>query len=40
MDLSPTTFGVNLPPNPISSQINLGSLDENENSKVNTIKIL
>ena len=44
-DLSPITFGVVLPTNPprknaINSQINPGTLDENKNSKVRTIKIL
>ena len=43
-DLSPIIFGVILPPNlrgknSTNSQINLGTLDENKNSKVCTIKI-
>ena len=45
MDLSPITFGVNLPPNPCgknstNSQINLGTLDKNNNSKVPKIAVL
>ena len=45
MDLSLITFGVILPPNPPSknltnSQINPGTSDENENSKVRTINLL
>ena len=41
----PITFGIILPPNPrgknlINSQINPGTMDENKNSKVHTIKIL
>ena len=44
-DLLPITFGAILPPNPRgktskTSQINPGTLDENKNSKVHTIKIL
>ena len=44
-DLSPITFGVILPPNlhnkySTNSQINQGTLDENWNSKVYTIKML
>ena len=44
-DLLPITFGVILPPklrskNSRNSQNNLGTLDENKNSKVHTIKIL
>ena len=44
-DLSPITFGVILPPNSRDKtstdfQINPGTLDENNNSKVCTIKIL
>ena len=44
-DLLPIIFGANLPPNPRgkisrNSQINPTTLDENQNSKVHTIKIL
>ena len=44
-DLSPITFGIILPPNPCgknstNSQIYPGTLDENKNSKLRTIKIL
>ena len=44
-DLSPITFGVILPPKPhgknsTNSQNNPGNLDENNNFKVHTIKIL
>ena len=45
MDLSPITFSVILPSNlrgkiSTNSQISPGTSDENENSKVSTIKIL
>ena len=45
MDLLPITFGIILSSNPrgknsTNSQINPGTLDENKNSKVRTIKIL
>ena len=45
IDLSPFTFNLILPPylhgkNSINSQNNPGTLDENKNSKVRTIKIL
>ena len=44
-DLSPITFGIILPPNQsgknsTNAQNNMGTTDENKNSKVRTIKIL
>ena len=44
-DLSPTTFGIILPPNPrvkilTNSYINTRTTDKNKNSKLRTIKIL
>ena len=45
MDLSPITFSIISPPNPLgknstNSHINPGTKDENKNSKTFTIKIL